>query len=219
MAWLPEDHLWRARRTLQSLMPSFSFASCVPFSQASALGDGTSPCSGLLFRAADDQAPETSVLEQIASCLGLNEPGVIQYQDARRGQRRAAHLSAPQGPQAQRHLTAFMLAGNTQSANWLQAALFNQNPAQGFGLQLLQPSKTPPVPLAATRKQVCSCCNVSEDAIMSCLRPLQGESESKLMQLQAELKCGTQCGSCVPELRRLIRSSASLSTALKATGV
>ena len=217
MAWLPEEQLWRARQTLQSLMPRFSFASCVPFAQASALGDDASPRSGLLFRAADDQAPDAAVLEEIAECLGLNQPGVIQYQDVRRGQRRAALLSTPQGTGAQRHLTAFMLAGDTQSADWLQAVLFNQNAAQGFGRQLLQPSKKPPVPLAAARKQVCSCWNVSEDAILSCLRPLQGESEAKLMQLQAELKCGTQCGSCVPELRRLVRNSNSPNTAFNAT--
>ena len=208
MAWLPEEQLWRARQTLQSLMPRFSFASCVPFAQATALGE-TATRSGLLFRAADDQAPDAAVLEQIAECLGLNQPGVTHYQDARRGQRRAARLSAPQGTEAQRHLMAFMLAGDTQSADWLQAVLFNQNATQGFGRQLLQPSKKPPVPLAAARKQVCSCWNVSEDAILNCLRPLQGESETKLTQLQAELQCGTQCGSCVPELRRLIRQSAS----------
>ncbi len=208
MAWLSEERLWSARKSLQSLMPSFSFASCVPFSQASALGEGNAR-SGLLFRAADDQAPDSGVLEQIATCLGLNRPGVVNYQDARRGQSRAALLSPPEGPEAQRHLTAFMLAGDTQSAEWLKAVLVNQSPAQGFGRQLLHPSKKPPVPLAAARKQVCSCWNVSEDAIVSGLRPLRGESESKLLQLQAELKCGTQCGSCMPELRRLVRQSAT----------
>jgi len=205
MAWLPEEQLWPARQVLQSLMPHFSFAACVPFSQASALGQVTVR-SGLLFRAADDQAPEAPVLEQIAACLGLNQPGVTHYQDAWHGQRRAALLSATQGPKGERDLISFMLAGDTQSAPWLQSLLFNQSPAQGFGRQLLQPSKTPPVPLAAANKQVCSCWNVSEDAIVSCLRPLRGESEAKLMHLQAELKCGTQCGSCVPELRRLIRN-------------
>jgi assimilatory nitrate reductase catalytic subunit len=102
-----------------------------------------------------------------------------------------------------------MLAGDTQSAEWLKALLVNQNPAQSFGRQLLQPSKKPPVPLAAARKQVCSCWNVSEDTIVSGLRPLRGDSASKLIQLQTTLKCGTQCGSCVPELRRLIRQSAT----------
>jgi len=208
MAWLPEEQLWPARQTLQSLMARFSFAACVPFSQASALGD-VAARSGLLFRAADDQAPDAAVLNQIMAVLGLNQAGVTHYQDARRGQCRAALLTAAPFPKGERHLTAFMLAGDTQSAHWLQRLLCDQHPAQGFGRQLLQPSQTPPVPLSAARKQVCSCWNVSEDAIVSCLRPLRGENEPKLLQLQAVLKCGTQCGSCVPELRRLIRQSAS----------
>jgi assimilatory nitrate reductase catalytic subunit len=211
MAWLAEEQLWQAKQTLQGLMPHFSFASCVPFAQASALADGTAPRSGVLFRAADDQAPDAAVLDQIAECLGLNQAGVIQYQDARRGQRRAALLSAPkvaaQGHAGDRQLSAFMLAGDTLSADWLQAVLFNQNAAQGFGRHLLQPRKTPPVPLAAAHKQVCSCWNVSEDAIVNGLHSMQGEHEAKLAQLQGSLKCGTQCGSCVPELRRLVRES------------
>jgi assimilatory nitrate reductase catalytic subunit len=212
MAWLAEDQLWPARQTLQSLMPRFSFASCVPFSQASALDAGTPARSGLLFRAADDQAPDAAVLEQIAACLGLNQVGVTHYQDLRRGQKRAAHLTAEdptatQGLTADRHVRAFMLAGDTQSAHWLQALLFNQSPAQSLGRHLLLPSSTPPVPLAATGKQVCSCWNVSEDAILQCLRPLQGDQAARLTQLQAALHCGTQCGSCVPELRRLVRQS------------
>jgi len=207
MAWLPEEALWKAKQTLQGLMSHFSFASCVPFAQACALGDISAQRSGVLFRAADDQAPDAVVLDQIAECLGLNQTGVIQYQDARRGQRRAAQLSAPQAAGGERHLTAFMLAGDTLSADWLQAVLFNQNAAQSFGRHLLQPRKTPPLPLAAARKQVCSCWNVSEDAILSGLQAMQGENDSKLLQLQAALKCGTQCGSCQPELRRLVRES------------
>ena len=213
MAWLPEDQLWRARQTLQSLMSRFSFASCVPFSQASALDADAPARSGLLFRAADDQAPDAAVLEHLAACLGLDQTGVTHYQDLRRGQKRAAHLSAPQGPTAERHLRAFMLAGDTQSAHWLQALLVNQSPAQSLGRHLLLPSRTPPVPLAATGKQVCSCWNVSEDAILQCLRPLQGDPAAKLTQLQAALQCGTQCGSCVPELRRLVRQSSETAVA------
>jgi assimilatory nitrate reductase catalytic subunit len=213
MAWLPEEQLWKAKQILQGLMSRFSFASCVPFAQACALGDGSAPRSGVLFRAADDQAPDAAVLDQIAECLGLNQAGVIQYQDLRRGQRRAAQLSAPhaaaQERSGERQLTAFLLAGDTLSADWLQAVLFNQSAAQGFGRQLLQPRKTPPMPLAAARKQVCSCWNVSEDAILSGLQTMRGENDSKLLQLQAALKCGTQCGSCVPELRRLVRQSAA----------
>jgi assimilatory nitrate reductase catalytic subunit len=207
MAWLPEDQIGLARRQLQALMPSFSFASCVPFSQASALGE-TTPRSGLLLRAADDQAPEASVLAHIEACLGLNAGGVIHYLDERRGQRRAAQLSAPQDPNKDRRLTAFMLAGNTQSAGWLHTVLQNDQPAQHFGRHLLQPSPTPPIPLSASSKQICSCWNVREEAIQATLSTLQGTPDDLLAQLQTQLKCGTQCGSCVPELRRCIRERA-----------
>jgi len=32
-----------------------------------------------------------------------------------------------------------------------------------------------------------------------------GAVDAKLAQLQAELRCGTNCGSCLPELRRIVR--------------
>ena len=32
-----------------------------------------------------------------------------------------------------------------------------------------------------------------------------GATEAKLAQVQAELRCGTNCGSCLPELRRIVR--------------
>ncbi|MCZ8256197.1 MAG: hypothetical protein O9327_11075, partial [Polaromonas sp.] len=34
-----------------------------------------------------------------------------------------------------------------------------------------------------------------------------GTDEERLASLQAALKCGTNCGSCVPELKRRVRSS------------
>ena len=34
-----------------------------------------------------------------------------------------------------------------------------------------------------------------------------GTAESRLSQLQAALKCGTNCGSCLPDLRRLAQQA------------
>jgi assimilatory nitrate reductase catalytic subunit len=47
-------------------------------------------------------------------------------------------------------------------------------------------------------RTVCHCFDVAENDIKIFL----GESKS-LEALQASLKCGTNCGSCVPELRRM----------------
>ena len=67
------------------------------------------------------------------------------------------------------------------------------------------PGASAPVEQAARGKQVCTCLNVSDSAIRACLARAHGSDEERLAQLQAQLRCGTQCGSCVPELRRLVR--------------
>jgi assimilatory nitrate reductase catalytic subunit len=50
---------------------------------------------------------------------------------------------------------------------------------------------------------VCQCFNVSEPEITACLARSAGDAHARLEALMAELKCGTNCGSCVPELRAL----------------
>jgi assimilatory nitrate reductase catalytic subunit len=52
--------------------------------------------------------------------------------------------------------------------------------------------------LSERGRTVCNCFDVAEKEIELFL----GESKS-LHALQASLKCGTNCGSCVPELRRM----------------
>jgi assimilatory nitrate reductase catalytic subunit len=48
-------------------------------------------------------------------------------------------------------------------------------------------------------RAVCACFGVSEQAIRAAFG-----AGATLSDLQAELKCGTNCGSCLPELRRLL---------------
>ena len=49
---------------------------------------------------------------------------------------------------------------------------------------------------------VCACLDVSEEAVRAAVA-----AGATLPRLQSELKAGTQCGSCVPELRCLLRPS------------
>ena len=71
----------------------------------------------------------------------------------------------------------------------------------------MAPGAKAPVALAARSRQVCSCLDVSEAQITECLAQCDGVEAARLGQLQARLQCGTKCGSCVPELRRLIRET------------
>ena len=208
MAWLPEDKALAAREALRTLMPQLAFASCVPFADPAeaARTDGTAR-TGLLFRAAADQAPETARIQQIEHLLGLAGDEALQYADPRKGQRRTMKLVRT-GYEAR--LEGFLLAGDTRAEAWIKTLLQDGLPAQSYGRLLLVPGSKAPADLtdAVTKrgKQVCTCFNVTDVAISACLSDITGSDETRLAALQGSLKCGTNCGSCIPELKRLVRS-------------
>jgi assimilatory nitrate reductase catalytic subunit len=70
-------------------------------------------------------------------------------------------------------------------------------------------SDAPPEGAAPVSRQVCSCLNVRENAITASLQTQTGSEDQRLAGLQGQLHCGTQCGSCVPELRQIIRRLAA----------
>ena len=58
----------------------------------------------------------------------------------------------------------------------------------------------PPVTgAAAFERAVCACFKVGESQVRAAVA-----AGATLAGLQKDLKCGTNCGSCVPELRRLV---------------
>ena len=58
--------------------------------------------------------------------------------------------------------------------------------------------------------RVCSCFGVAAPAIVAHLATCAGSVQERLASLQAALRCGTNCGSCVPELKRMVRASAPM---------
>ena len=207
MAWLPDDQALQVREKLKALMVEFPFASCTPFGRER---------SGLLFRAAGHNAPSDSVLSNIEALLGLGGTDVLRYADKKRGQRRAMlQLRAPgTGDSAKElRLNAFMLAGDTSAEMWISTLLQDELPSQAYGRMLLAPGAKPPVAVQSRGKQICACFNVAEPAITQQLGQCTGFENQRLEQLQDALKCGTNCGSCVPELKRMVRMSMPHATA------
>ncbi|HSV59912.1 MAG TPA: molybdopterin dinucleotide binding domain-containing protein, partial [Variovorax sp.] len=213
-AWLPAGSALDSLRALRDLMKEFPFASCVPFGAGSTLAGGGAERTGVLFRAAaHDPAPD-AVVAQVEALMGLAGVDTLRYADARHGQRRAARLVRTGGPGNEAHLEAFLLAGDTSAQAWIKALLQDQLPAQSYGRQLLRPGSNAPVGVAAKGKIVCSCFGVTESAIGEALQASSGTAEQKLAGLQGALKCGTNCGSCLPELKRMVRAGATPVAAL-----
>ena len=217
MAWLPAGDALQARRELKALMARFPFTSCVPFSNHMPLDEQHKERTGVLFRAAAHEVPPDETLIELERALGLNTADVLRYADRKKGQRRTVKLQR-HGDNAE--LTGFVLAGDTSAGAWIKTLLEGELPAQAYGRLLLLPGATAPVAVKARGKLVCTCFNVADTAINEHLAELVAgnvgtgrgagflaSDEDRLASLQGALKCGTNCGSCVPELKRRVRSA------------
>ena len=131
--------------------------------------------------------------------LGLDHAATLRYDDPRNGRGRRVKL-AEDGT-----LQAFLLAGDTAAARWMLEWLQQQRPAAAWGRALLAAGAKPPQAGPARSVQVCACNDVDEDAIVQALRHCEGNAEDRLSGLQAQLRCGTSCGSCLPAVKALLR--------------
>ncbi|MBL8353126.1 MAG: molybdopterin-dependent oxidoreductase [Burkholderiaceae bacterium] len=196
-AWLPAEVVLERRAELLAACAEFDYAACMPF--------GREPGRvGVWLRAAAPAAPEPAWLKQVESLLGLDQPDVLRYSDPRRGQHRSVRLVAEDGGA---RVQAFLLAGDTRAAGWVGTLLVDGLSAEAYGRALLAGSATPPLAPPRRGAQVCSCFDVTDPEIGACLARCEGGAEARLAQLQATLKCGTQCGSCLPALRQRVQRS------------
>ena len=120
----------------------------------------------------------------------------IEYRDAAMGRYRAACL------QDGRLEAVFFIAPDQRlpEREWL-ASLFSQaviDPADLAGLLTARPPKGA---AANTGRTVCACFSVGEKTI---LNAIQQQGLDSVEAISLALKAGTGCGSCVPEIRRLV---------------
>jgi assimilatory nitrate reductase catalytic subunit len=194
-AWVPAAAGPALRQRLRELMPAFAYAQCLPVPSADPARQGWA------FEAAHATAPEPHCLQQLADAVGLGPTslGVHRYADAGRGRLRLLSLDGA-------HLQALLRVGEHDEAAWLLPLWRERQDVSALGRWLLSPGSPPRDSLAPARApQICNCFDVREDAITATLGTCAGSPTERLAQLQGQLRCGTQCGSCLPTLRRLVR--------------
>ncbi|MCS6997138.1 MAG: molybdopterin-dependent oxidoreductase [Casimicrobiaceae bacterium] len=161
-------------------------------------------CPGVLLRAAAQRPWPKSVLAALDASLALTDGQVLRYDDPARSSSRRLRLEDG-------CLTAARLAGPMQplpALEWLQALAITGEQASTLGALLLAPGKPPKLSTAARGTTVCLCFGVSEPAVREALAQASGCAAERLRRLQVTLRCGTQCGSCLPALRRLAQEAA-----------
>ncbi|MFA7290956.1 MAG: molybdopterin-dependent oxidoreductase [Rhodocyclaceae bacterium] len=146
----------------------------------------------VVLRAALKEAPLPELIEEIDALFGLNgEEGAIVYDDPKRAIAKKA--IARDG-----RLFGIRLGGETLAMGWLQDAMADNALDASLIRFALAPIAQPPKQAPARSPVVCKCGDVTEAQIEA-----EFASGASLMEVQDKLKCGTFCGGCLPQLKKM----------------
>ena len=175
----------RALTALRPLLAECRFASAT-------LLDGERPAVRVRF--AHEALPAADFLARLDAALGLEGEGLAQvFADPRRGiDKRAIWQDGC--------LRAVRLAGECCALGWLGERIVSGGEMGELRAMVFAPQANPPG-LTRRARMVCHCAKVDEAAIYQALA--SGASPDSLRDT---LGCGSGCGSCMPEVRRMAAS-------------
>jgi len=201
-----KEEAFSIQNSLRKLLPNFDSAQCVLFGREQ---DGD--LIGVSFKAAHHEDPKEEAgsitilaLQEVMKAFKLDEASqesVMRYSDKRRGVVRLVRIKDK--------VLSAMLTGPAESlasTTWLREYLENGLDAKALGSSLLRPVSKPPTEIKPKGKAVCNCFNVSSDLMRQSLAKMAPGTtlDEALSSLQDETQCGTNCGSCKPEVKQII---------------
>jgi len=180
---------------VRGLLANFDYATCGLFGRKTEHHVGM-----LILRAAHTQAPDSALIAQIDQILAMTDDmPLLNYQDAKRGISKRILVTNDSGKP---EVTGVRLVGETLATDWLKEVMTSGEFTAELRRWALAPLSTPPAGQRSRGKIVCNCLDVAENDIIETI-----QLGADLITLQNKLKCGTECGSCVPELKRLVAAN------------
>lgn len=169
---------------IRKLLKHFDYATCGLYGREQGM---------VILRASHTEQPSAEVIAQSDVLLGMVEGApMLNYDDAKRSVSKRILVEEGQ-------VTGVRLIGETLAADWLKQVMLEGQLTDELRKWALAPLSTPPTGQKSRGKIICNCYDVSENEIIETC-----EMGADLQTLQAKLKCGTECGSCVPELKRMV---------------
>ncbi len=168
---------------VQPLLERFDYAACGLYGRDREI---------LVLRAACAEPRDETLLAELDRILELDDDArVMSYADGKRGITKRVLIENGR-------LSGVRLTGEVAARDWLKELLAEGGKAEPVRRWVLAPVSAPPAGQVSRGRIVCNCLDVSEREILAVLA--EGSTPAELQQ---KLRCGTECGSCVPELRRL----------------
>jgi assimilatory nitrate reductase catalytic subunit len=171
---------------IRPLLKQFEYATCGLYGRDPGI---------MVLRVAHPQAPDTDLIEHIDTLLDMTDDiPMLHYKDAKRGISKRILVEGEQ-------ITGVRLTGEILAADWLKEVMTQGKLTEALRRWALAPLSAPPTGQRSRGKIICNCLDVSENEIIENI-----QISADLITLQNKLKCGTECGSCVPELKRLVEA-------------
>ncbi|HTJ97904.1 MAG TPA: molybdopterin-dependent oxidoreductase [Rhodocyclaceae bacterium] len=171
---------------LQAWLPHFAHAT---------LGLAGRDTNVIVIRAWMEEPMSAEDLARFDADLGLERERALRLDDSKRDIQKSAMIE-------QNTLVTVRLAGEVAAADWLQELMTSGASTTEARKWLLAPLARPPVAGKSRGRIVCNCFDVSESEIVA-----EYKAGCDLVALQEKKKCGTSCGSCLPELKRLAHAN------------
>ncbi len=153
--------------------------------------------TGALLRVAGAVPMDAALLADFDQLFGLDGADVVRYDDPRRGIGRRVRI-------VDNRIAGVRLSGDVAAEHWLRDWLIGGEDVAQLRSVLLMPSAQAPRGYRVRGRIVCNCFDVSENEIVDTLGASPGPPDAALAALQAARQCGTNCGSCLPELKRFV---------------
>ncbi len=200
IAWIDEEEVLTIQVKLRQYFSAFSYASCTLFGR----GDQT----GLVFRGAHTESVTSDVIDGILKIMHIDSTNSLCYQDKARAAARHIRLHQHQD---NRYIRGYALIGDVSAESWLSPLLQQQSPIT-HSAALLHKQPIANLSPAPADKIICSCMNVSLERIQAALSDHSHNAAvlpplEQVRHLQKTLACGSSCGSCLPEIRKLVQSA------------
>ena len=178
------------RKRVRALVAGSPYASVV-------ITGGARPGVALALASADPIGD--ALVGAIDAAFGLDAGDVARYDDRRRGVGRRLRFDGAT-------LAAMRLSGDVSPASWLRDWCGAGRDVAALRAFLLAAGATPPGGFVPVSRTVCTCFGVREDAIRAAVA--SAEPALAFEHVTTTLKCGTQCGSCRPEVRGIVLARA-----------
>ena len=179
----PQEVVLRWLESLQPLLGRFAYASL-------SLAGRNQPA--VVLRIAHLEALPAAWLAEIDALLDLPADQCLAFRDLRRNVDKKALI-------VDGKLAGLRLTGEVAAGNWLRDTMVGGAPADELRRWIFAPIAAAPATARARGRIICNCLDVAEQDIATAIA-----AGASLEALQNGLACGTSCGSCLPELKRMV---------------